>query len=435
MPGQSDPDPALIEIVTLFLGLVTGPQPVEIAAGTEVASVEIRLDGQTVGRLDAPLRQTEIDLGEALAPHDLVVVALDGEGRELGRDRRWINIDLPEVEIGGRAPPRGLTPLPIVLSGEREPTSEGMAGWFLDGGEPVPVAAVESGPAEVVVVQHPATRRHLEQMARLYLAYRLNHLGFPAVPSSAASPDWHPDLLRLEGKEFRRAAATAFAARGRAPEGRQLRQLWQSYHQLAALGESTAMRFISPLAASVSHTERQRRLFPRSARVTDAGLFWVAEKLPPISFTYRVADAVAIAGREAHAGGRRRAVLLLLEGETTDDGLYDAAAVREYLRALRVPLFVWTLKPTDELPGWGEPRFVGLQTQQRSTRSGALGESFERLAAAAAELRRAVGGQRIVWLGGERLPHRIEIDSGAGARPAGLGALTSDHGAAAGGGD
>ena len=427
----------MIEIVTLFLGLVTGPQPVEIAVGPEVASVEIRLDGRAVARLEAPLRQAEIDLGEALAPHELLAVALDEEGRELGRDRRWINIDLPEVEIGGRAPPAGLTPLPIVPSGGPEPTSEGMAGWFLDGGEPVPVAAVESGPAEVIVVQDPATRRHLEQVARLYLAYRLNHLGFPAVPPRADSPNWNPDLPRMEAKEFRRAAAAVFFTDGRSPEGRQLRKLWQSYHQLAALGEGTTVRFISPEAASVSRTERQRRLFPQSAAVAGAGIFWLAEKMPPLSFSYRIADAVAIAGREAHAGGRRRAVLLLLEGERTDDGLYDAAAARGYLRALRVPLFVWTLTPTDELPGWGEPRYVGLQPGERSTRPGTLGESFERLAAAAAELRREVEGQRIVWLAGERLPHRIEIDSAAGARPAGLEAVTSDdgdRGAAAGGG-
>lgn len=417
----------MIEIVTLFVGLVTGVQPVEVAVGPEVASVGIRLDGKTVRGLEGPPWEAEIDLGEALAPHELVAVARDGEGRELGRDRRWINIDLPAVEIAGRAPPGGLTPLPIVLSGGREPTPEEMAGWFLDGGEPLAVAAVETGPAEVIVVQDPATRRGLEQMARIYLAHRLGRLGYPMEPPRADSPRWNPELLRMGREEFRRAAAAVFGAAGGAPESRQLIQLWQSYHELAALGEGTAVRFISTLAAPVSRSERHRHLFQQSAGIPDAGLFWLAEKLPPMGFTYRVADAVAIAGREAHAGGRRRAVLLLLEGAPRDDGLFDAAAARGYLRALRVPLFVWTLTPTGDLPGWGEPRFVGLRTsgRARSIRVGALGEGYDRFAAAAAELRRAVEDQRIVWLGGERSPNRIQI--GGGARPAGVEAATGDR--------
>ncbi|MEE8525779.1 MAG: hypothetical protein V3T72_17715 [Thermoanaerobaculia bacterium] len=44
----------MIEFTTLFLGLIFGTRTVELAVEGPVAAVELRLDEQTVGRIEAP---------------------------------------------------------------------------------------------------------------------------------------------------------------------------------------------------------------------------------------------------------------------------------------------------------------------------------------------------------------------------------------------
>ena len=83
----------MIEILTLFLSLVTGSQSIELATQGPVARVELRLDGQKVAECTIPPWQATIDLGPQLLPHELVAVAYDGAGRELDRATRWINVD------------------------------------------------------------------------------------------------------------------------------------------------------------------------------------------------------------------------------------------------------------------------------------------------------------------------------------------------------
>ena len=423
----------MIEIVTLFLGLVSGPQPVELAVGAPATAVEIRLDGELVERLTSPPWHLEVDFGEDLSPHELVAIARNEAGRELARVRRWINIDMPQAVVGGVEPPGGLTPLPVVFATDRSPAADAMGTWFLADGRPLAVSAVHAGPAELgggagpsyearpgadgaaIPGLSPRTPRRPGRAA----ADRLAGLE-PGAPANAAGgvPARRSGAVRRGGQPPGKPA-------DRSPGGR-------STTDLLGLGDETRVRLISPLAAPVSRTERQRYLFARrSAGVADAGLLWLAETLPPMGFACRVADAVAIAGREAHAGGSRRAVLLLLNGATRDDSLHAAAAVRDYLRDLRVPLFIWTLSPAATPPAWGEARFIGLPRSSggRSIRRVAIGEALNRLGEAAAELRRELENQRIVLLDGEHLPHQIHLAAAAaGARPAGLERLTGGRG-------
>ncbi len=413
----------MIEIVTLFLGLVNGSQPVELAVRQGAAQVEVRLDGLVVERLTSPPWRLEVDLGEALAPHELVAVAYDERGRELARARRWINVDMPRARIGGRAPPGGLTVLPVVFAADRIPSPDEMGAWFLADGKPLAVRAVHQGPAEVLVVQDAAARPYLEEMGRFFLGHRLDRLGIPGKATRGDSADWDPELLRTPKEEFRDAARELFDVPAGAPESRQLDRLWQAYHEFAGLGAETTVRFISPLAAPVSRTASQRYLFAGSAGVANVGFFWLVENVPPMGFARRVADAVAIAGRQAHAGSGRRAVVLLLAGEADDDSLHAAPTVRAYLRALRVPLFVWTLSPAATQTAWGQATSIGLPASGRGgpIPHKAVDEAFDRLGGAARELRLELAGQRIVLLAGERLPHEIELaPAAAGALPAGL---------------
>ncbi|MCP4205355.1 MAG: hypothetical protein GY769_25875, partial [bacterium] len=88
----------MIVFVTLFLGLVFGPQSISVIVGDEVDRVEIVVDGLRVAELaDAPW-SLEWDFGEDLAPRELEAVAFDAEGEEIGRARQWLNLPRQPAE-------------------------------------------------------------------------------------------------------------------------------------------------------------------------------------------------------------------------------------------------------------------------------------------------------------------------------------------------
>ena len=88
----------MIEILTFFLGMVSGPQTVELSVADEVAWVEVWLDGEVVARLQEPPWTLDVDLGPALLPHELLAVAHDDGGQEMARSRRWINVETPVAD-------------------------------------------------------------------------------------------------------------------------------------------------------------------------------------------------------------------------------------------------------------------------------------------------------------------------------------------------
>lgn len=81
----------MIEFVTIFLGLVVGPQPIQINVVGAVAEVEVRLDGDVVAVLEQAPWRFECDFGP-LRSHTLAAVARDASGRELSRAEQWINV-------------------------------------------------------------------------------------------------------------------------------------------------------------------------------------------------------------------------------------------------------------------------------------------------------------------------------------------------------
>ena len=121
-------------------------------------------------------------------------------------------------------------------------------------------------------------------------------------------------------------------------------------------------------------------LFPPSRDIdpTDRGfLRFLMLPGPPDNPDARLqfADAVAVAGVDAVTGAQRRAVVLILSRKK-DDSVHKPRAVRNYLAALGVPLFVWS--PTGPRPEaastWGEvvdissvPRLNGAVNRLRDT--------------------------------------------------------------------
>lgn len=452
----------MVEFLSFFLVLTTGPKPIELAVTPPVVTVEAELDGQPIATLSGRPWAFMCDFGEDPEPHELTVIGRDAEGREIDRSSQWINLGIQPARarmsfkedehgdiralgliwesIGQRTPtaievtfdgqslaiedPRhiplpaydpdsahfisaelqftsksrsraahmgqitrldasfggefgeevssDLTALPVVLAPRaRMPSREKLGSWFIKDGRELQVQAVEKGPADVVVVRHPAAQRRLERLAR-------------AAMASHRKP--------LSGTEIRRRRQP------RPPPGD------------ATFGLDTHLRFVAPFAVPLyTRSEVTPDLFAHSERydAEDTGLLWLTHQVPPSLFPFELAEAVALAGMTANASSRRRAVLVLLDNEPEDPSEYSPVAVRRYLRLLRVPLYVWSTTP-ETRTAWGEARFVGDQPQRPG--------STKSLAEAVRALDRDLQRQRIVWLRGRHLPSEIELSAEAEGR-------------------
>ncbi|MGH9400034.1 MAG: hypothetical protein ACRD00_06680, partial [Thermoanaerobaculia bacterium] len=136
----------------------------------------------------------------------------------------------------------------------------------------------------------------------------------------------------------------------------------------------------------------------------DAGVHWLLTRVEhPERATkgLHFADAAAVAGLQAAAAGSRRAVVVVLGGETADVSRHAPPAVRRYLAAIRVPLFVWSLKspaPASLSAAWGKVEDIS---------------STLKLEAAVARLKAELALQRIVWVQGRHLPQDIVLSEKA----------------------
>jgi hypothetical protein len=178
------------------------------------------------------------------------------------------------------------------------------------------------------------------------------------------------------------------------------------------LGPDDQMRFVQPVSKRVLGSGELSDLFDISPVYTagDGGLPYMLRRLGvpghPGSGTVpqvtRLADAVAVAGLEAMTENRRRAVLLVLSGdETQDASRYDAATVRHFLAAIRVPLHVWILRrpATGSLAAdWGPSTEVAARADLRR---------------AVDALRADLDSQRIVMVDGRLLPQSISLGPAA----------------------
>ncbi len=435
----------MIEFVSLFLGLVTGVYPVEVSVAAPVATVEIFLDGRPAGTLDGAPWELECDFGAALLPHELLAVARDGAGGELGRIRQWLNVPRPRAEVRftllegdvvgltwealdferprqvnlffdgapleARVPERialpdhdrrkihflraelvfsdaveaqaelvfggrfgdqvasELTAVPVISTRRGAPKPKAMDGWLErrgdDAGPPLRVAAVERPPASLVVVRELAAS-NLGALKGLAGARRTRYGSTIAIPAGM--------------RPFDRLRFVYPAAAAQERQEKQALLLMKSSRDVAGIGDGT---LLTALTAAFDKTLE----VPAAAQ--------------------RLADAVAVAGLTAAAGDRPRAVLLIATGESRDESQLSAAAVRGYLEAIRVPLFVWNPAPGkgQNLNPWGEVEEVS---------------NLQRMAEAIDRLRQALDSQLVVWVEGGHLPDRIEITEQAkGVRLAG----------------
>jgi hypothetical protein len=255
-----------------------------------------------------------------------------------------------ELTFGGSYGDRvdtDLTALPVVIADRRSgtplPGPGGLGGWFLSNGRETAVAAVDEGPAEITILRDRAVQDRLERL----VPDRLAGVRFDAV-------------LRADQK-----LAFFWPFMVRAPSG-----IWT---------------FPPPFGW----------MSPR-----DGGVPWFLAGTPPPAppdGKQLLADAIAVAGMNSLARNRRRAVVLILGREPSDESQFSPQTVRHFLASLRVPLHVWSpYEHTDS--AWGPVRDVS---------------SLWKFRAAVTELARDVDRQRIVWLQGRHLPQRVELSERA----------------------
>lgn len=408
---------AHIIFLTLYLGLVSGKQPIEVRADPGIVAIKFMLDGQAVASLTTPPWKATIDFGAALQPQELVAVGFDRDGNELGRvsqsinlprpvaeasivlehdaagapsgaEVRWRHISLeeprkvtlkldgqpltlghnraalpklelavphvlsaevqfpngvarPEMVFGGTLPDSTGSELTATLVRETGTVPASLDGCFLLNGKAIRAQAIEKTPAFVVVVRDPSPYDAASAL----------------VPTTARRTITDQNVMR-------RTATLEADTR--------IRLLWPVADRVAAADQPTSVLF----------------RFSGDFDQRSGGLLWHLVSSTESKGDYgkrQFADATAVAGVQAMAGARRRAVVLVL-GEHKDDSRYDAANVRHYLASIGVPLIIWSLKgrQAEVAQAWGND-VVDVTNQ-------------EKLRIATGALKQELEAQRIVWL-------------------------------------
>jgi hypothetical protein len=441
-----------IAFLTLFFGLISGPCPVELRVDGPAAAIEISVDGHAAAHLAAPPWKARVDFGRDLLPHRIEARALDGAGHELGRTVEWVNLPHSttkvDLELEGGSPPKAarvlwrdlmggdlnaislrfddqpvkldgqgrgvlpphdlksihiltaqvdlkpdrsvrrevaygggygsevstdLTGVPVEVRSGRLPAVPQLGGWLTANGKPLSVDAVEEGPGKLYVVY---TASGFAKSDQIWTRRSLGHaaLGFGGE-----------DELR-SSRAIERESSPQEPPRFEMRLGRQ-----DEIHILPAVPQ----RFASSGELS--------DLFQPGPPLdyTMGGLPWLlAHTRMMASAAPRIADAVASAGLAAVDGNRRRAVLLFLSGDEKDASHYDAAQVRRFLAALRVPFFAWSLndpQPGSTAAAWGAVKIT----------------TYQNLSSAVDRIRDELDSQRIVLVDGRHLPQSITLTPAA----------------------
>ena len=458
----------MVEFLSLLIGLFTGSHTVQLDVVGEVVAVEVRLDGAALATLTRPPWELEVDFGPTPQPHQLLAIARDGDGEEVGRATRWVNLADSSAAAAMTLDPGGDgRPAAVLLSwqsiGVRRPSAVELS---FDG-EPLAVTDPRRTPlppydpkqihfvsavvrfsdervsrleasfggelGEEVRTELTAVAVHLEKGARLPPPEKLQSWFLkdgaplavhgvekgPAEVILVRDPTAQPYLERLG--ELALDVVGGVARTG--PESTQVEQIRrrtrmnqrdQDLRYLAWLGDDVHLRFLAPGAAPILGEGLTPWLFLHSPSygAAEGGLLRVSQRLPRMEFPLRLADAVATAGMAAHGTHRRRAVVLLLADAAGDRSSYSSAAATDYLRQLHVPLAVWSFAADGEHSDWSQARYVGPEPRDRKLPG--------RFRDALGELKRELRRQRIVWLEGHHLPQAIELSPAArGVRLAG----------------
>lgn len=385
---------AELVFVTRLLGLMSGTRAIDMQVDPSVAAVEIMVDGERAAFLrDAPWR-TKVDFGPELAPHELTAIARDAEGRELGRDTQFVNVPRPQAEIGvmferdranirwqhiGGAMPKKM----MVKLGNRTLASTITRSVKLP---PLPPEALNVLSIDLEFEDGSTARREVvfggfsEELPAELTATIVRERGTGRKDRAGC---FRAGARSVAASEVETGDVALLVVRNaRSPAD----QFFRRHQNRPKVGEAnfalprTSVRFIWPVASGAGNSDLFMTSEPFSAM---RGLrFLLTQVEGPKRPGLRLADAVAVAGTEALREPRRRAVVLVLNGEE-DQSRYRPETVRRYLERLGVPLYVWSLAGPVRDSAWGKVENISVNEQ--------LQEAIRRL-------QRDLEPHRIAWL-------------------------------------
>jgi hypothetical protein len=430
-----------IVFVTLFLGLVSGVQTVDLRTDPAVQSITLTMGGREVATLHERPWRARVDFGADLAPRELVATAYDAGGQEIARATQLINLPHPVAELEM-----------VLVRDHEEPSAVELLWHHRQQAMPKRVTITLDGAPLRIAKPYRATLPQLDTSRPHVLAAEMrfgdgtvaraervidSHIGF----NDSVGSQLTPIALRETGQLRDASLEGCFTASGLAvhtaadertdpllivvkdPDPSEAEAVLDPKKRLRRRGkEADALRhemqlqagttewIILPVGAHLGGTgEPATTLFVPSKNIAAAegGMRWLlTQRFQHIdeSLPRQFADAVAVAGLRTLKTGRRRAVVLLLSVRPDASNL-KPIAVRRYLEAIGVPLFVWSLTPPrrDVAAAWGEVDDI-------STSDG--------LRKATDRLRETLSTQRIAWLAVDPLTAlRVEAKESCGVTP------------------
>ena len=435
----------MIEFATLFLSLVTGIHPVEVVVTDPVTSVEIVLDGKTVGVIEGDPWRIDCNFGPAPLPHELIAIARDETDETLATARQLINLPRSKSEIRlVLLDPENDAPTAVrLIIGTRLFAKPVRVGVELDGvplqfenPDFVRLPSYDQSTAHVITAEVEFSDRSAAHSAISFSRGSSGATGteLTAIPINVEG-NFEPTLDSLRGlfsaegqsltvHAIERTGGRVVMVRdhessehlsrmGQFKDGRisltRQREIWRASRVREDRGlEEVLFRTVVPIPVqSQADKKRLEKSFWVSpfVRVEGGGLDWCAshvfprpEDLPPSRKDQQVADAVAIAGLQAAGSGRPRVVVLVLGDESPDASQFGIEPTKRFLRALNVPLVVWMTHPS-AAGRWGNE--VLIKSPKQFTR-------------ASSDVVDLLKRQRIVWLEGLLLPGDVVLESKEG---------------------
>lgn len=419
-----------VAFVTLFLGLLSGPQEVRLSVGGAVAAVELRLDGALAARAVAPPWVAVVDFGPEILPRDLEAVAFDVEEHEVGRARIRVNMPRPKAGASfvlepsdqtGRQMARlawestvAATPRTIRITLDEE---------FLDVEDPSRFEIPPGEPGQTRILRADLRfGNNISAVAEAFLGshdrdYTSAELTAVAVvltgrkdlpPADRLSGWFAADDRPLRAVVADEGPADVVVLVDPAAEKRLLEIAGKGHwrplfardwkRRNFRLEKDQLVTFIFPAPERAEGTPYN--VFPAAGPFSrsDGGLLWLYfnsrayRPMAPDAEAFR--GAAPLTGTAAVKNGRRRAVVWILSTLPPAD-LSSLESARRYLQALNVPLFIWRVSP-DGRPSPGPGGELDASTP------GALDSAIS-------SLEKALDRQRIVWVEGNPLPQKIVL--------------------------
>ena len=398
--------------------------------GGPVSSVELVLDGNSVGIVRAPSWSRQVDLEDEILPHELVARALNEKGEEVARTRQWLNLPRAPAEVEA-----------LLEKGKDGRVTGARLSWqSLTGEEPKRVEASINGKPLTVSAQQrvaiPAYDPEQVQLLTVELEFdravrARKDVVFGGRTGAEAGRELTAVPIRMRPGDKTPASRSSTGscaegtARSRSPPSRRdpgsscssaIRTGWTGSAVGAGIvpqrpgdrmcRSRRTVRFAfsgrgpprMPGTGLVSSSFRSPR--PSSRRKPGFGQCSRAWPIP--SHNRRLPGSPT---RSPSPGSTpmgvfgRRVVLMVVEPGSADASEYPPETVRRFLASLHVPLYVWSVGPlAPAFAGWNEAVDVSSEKGFKDS---------------AKKIRADLESQRIVWVDGKLLPQTIDLAPGA----------------------